>query len=101
VAWALRLTWYWQSAGDLDEAAREAECALRLARSHHAVPATLVADVALTMARIAQDRDDSLGCRTHLERAVTVLQASPDGADRDRLLGWALVGLGDPATARR
>jgi tetratricopeptide (TPR) repeat protein len=95
VARALRLAWHWQAVGDLDLAAQDAERALRLTRGHHAVPATLVADVSLTIAGIARDRDDTEGCRTHLEHAVTVLQLAPDGADRDRLLGWSLVGLGD------
>src|SRR5262245_16864759 len=95
VARALRLARYWQAVGDLDEAARESQRARRLACSHPAVPVTLVADVELTIARIAQDRDDTGGCRAHLHRAVTVLETAREGADRDRLLGWALVGLGD------
>jgi tetratricopeptide (TPR) repeat protein len=89
---ALRLAGHWQRAGDLDEAARDGERASRLARGHPAVPATLAADVALTMARIALDRDDLPGARAQLEHAIAVLQAAPEGADR---LGWALVGLGD------
>ncbi len=92
---ALRLARHWQAVGDLDEAARDAERALRLAHRHPAAPATLVADAALTLARIAQDRDDAVSCRTHLHHAITALQAAPAGADRDRLLGWALIGLGD------
>jgi tetratricopeptide (TPR) repeat protein len=89
---ALRLAWFWQALGDLDEAARDAERALRLARRHSA---TLVADVALTAARIAQDRDDAVGCRAHLHCALTTLEQAPAGADRDRLRGWAMVGLGE------
>ena len=47
------------------------------------------------MARIAQERDDIDASRAHLEHAATVLHAAPPGADRDRLRGWVLVGLGD------
>src|SRR5690242_2679470 len=90
---ALRVAWYWQGKGDLGEAARAAERALRLAGDWG--PATLVADVALTLARIAQDRDDNAGCRAYLERAAGVLGPAPAGGDRDRLLGWVLVGLGE------
>src|ERR1041385_9065232 len=54
---AVRPAWYWHAAGDLDESARYAERARRLAARHPAVPVTLVADVALTAARIARDRD--------------------------------------------
>ncbi len=98
---ALRLARYWHAAGDLDQAARDAERARRLTGRHPAAPATLVAAVALTAARIAQDRDDDAGCRSHLEWAVAVLEPAGDGsraaADpaRGDLLGWALVGLGD------
>jgi tetratricopeptide (TPR) repeat protein len=92
VTQALRLAGYWQRTGDLDEAARDGERASRLARGHPAVPVTLAADVALTMARIARDRDDLARASAELEHAIAVLQAAPEAADR---LGWALVGLGD------
>ena len=98
---ALCLAWYWHGAGDLDEASQAVQRARRLAGRRCAVPATLVADLALTAARIAQDRDDTAGCRVHLELAVAVLEAAGDdagtiaGASGNRLLGWSLVGLGD------
>jgi tetratricopeptide (TPR) repeat protein len=90
----LRLAWYWQTVGDLDAAARAAERALRLAHRQE-VPAKLVADAALTMARIAQDRDEFARCRDQLEHAVAVLRTAADDEERDRLLGWALVGVAD------
>jgi tetratricopeptide (TPR) repeat protein len=91
----LRLAWYWQTIGDLDAAGRAAECALRLTHRDRAVPPELAADAALTMARIAQDRDDFASCRDHLEHAVALLRRATDGTDRDRLLGWALLGLAE------
>lgn len=91
----LRLTWYRQTVGDLDTAARYAGHALTLARSHPAVPAELVADAALAAARVARDREDFTGCEEHLEHAVGVLRDAPEDPDRDQLLALALVGLGD------
>jgi tetratricopeptide (TPR) repeat protein len=92
---ALRLTWYRQTIGDLDTAARYAQRALALAHSHPAVPAALVADAALAAARVARDREDFAGCQEHLEHAIAVLRAAPGDPDRDQLLALALVGLGD------
>ena len=92
---ALRVAGYWQSVGDLAEASRAAHRALRLAHTHGAVPATLVAEAALTVARIAQDGDDLARSRVHLNHAVDLLEAAPSDAERDRVLAWALVGSGD------
>jgi tetratricopeptide (TPR) repeat protein len=91
----LRLARYWLAKGDLDEAAHDAHRALRVARRHPAVPATLTADVALTVARIEQGCDDLADRRTLPEYAINVLESAPESADRDRLLGWALLALGD------
>jgi len=91
----LRVAGYWQAVGDLDEAARAARRALQLARRHGVMPVTLVAEAALTAARIAQDADDLAGSRVHVDYAVDVLEAAPPDAARDRVLAWAFVGAGD------
>ena len=72
---------------EIEQEGRYAGRALQLARSGEALPQALVADAALTMAHIARDRDDLVGCRAHLEYAITL------ASNGDRL-GWALVGLG-------
>jgi len=95
VARRLDLARYWHRHGDLDEAARHAEHALRLVAAAGSVPATVQADAAVTAAEIDRDRDDSAVGRTRLEHAVQLLDAAPPAARRARVLVRALTGLGD------
>jgi tetratricopeptide (TPR) repeat protein len=90
----LRVARHWQAAADLDDAARDAYRALRLVGRHRPMPATLAADIALTLAQIERDRDDATASRAHLDHAIDLLQPAT-GPMRDQLLAWALIGLGD------
>lgn len=99
----LRSARYWYSIGDLDEAARAGRHALDLALADHrdAVPRLLLADIVLNLARTEQDRDDYVAGHAGLEYALNLLESITGGgnsaatADRDRLLAWTLVGLGE------
>ena len=99
----LRAARYWYSAGALDEAARSGRRALSLARSRTSVTGLLLpAQIALTLARVEQDRDDYVaghGLLTYalglLDPAFRTLDPVPGGAAADRLLVWTLVGLGE------
>lgn len=90
----LRVARHWQATADLDDAARDAYRALRLVERHHPVPATLAADIALTLAQIERDRDDSAVSRAHLDHAIDLLQPAIEPA-HEHLLAWALISLGD------
>jgi tetratricopeptide (TPR) repeat protein len=91
----LTLARHWQATGELDEAAHDGYRALRLVRRCRPVPGTMLAEVALTLARVERDRDEPGACLGHLDSAVSALQAAPPAPDRDRLLTSALVELGD------
>ncbi|GIJ43821.1 hypothetical protein Val02_07070 [Virgisporangium aliadipatigenens] len=76
----LRLARYWIHAGDLDEAAVHARHALRLALRG---PDDLLADAAVTAARIERDRDRPGAALEALRRAGSVLT---DDVSRGRVL---------------
>jgi tetratricopeptide (TPR) repeat protein len=91
----LRLARYWEADGDLDEAVGPVRQALCLVRRHPGAPVALAVEVAVTAARIERDRDNPAAGRAALTWAVELLDATPAGADRDRLLSRVLVDLGD------
>jgi tetratricopeptide (TPR) repeat protein len=88
---------YWQATADLDEAARDAYRALRLVRSCRpgVAPVRLVAEIALTLAHVERDRDRYAASRAHLEYSLSLLEPATSTVERDGLLVWTLVGLGD------
>jgi tetratricopeptide (TPR) repeat protein len=91
----LRLAAYWRADGDLDEAARHANRALRLVADGRTVPDLLAAEVAVMGAEIARDRADYACAYSHMSGAVDRLDGLPASDQRDRLLVRALIGLGD------
>lgn len=95
IAWRLRLARYWQANGDLDEAARHCDNAVRLARRCPSTPAVLAAEAGLTMAHIERDRADYTASHEHLTLTGDLVQTIPPGGDRDRLSALASTGLAD------
>jgi len=88
----LRLARYWQAAGDLDEAARHAERAVRLLEPEHVYS---WAAASVTRAQIERDRLEYGAGSARLAAVVEVLDAQPAGPVVTGLLGRALVSLGD------
>jgi len=88
----LDLTVYWRSRADLDEAARHADAALRLAGS---MPAPVRADVLIRLAHIERDRDRPRVAAGILEQALGLLEPAEPSATRDRVLVAALAAAGD------
>jgi tetratricopeptide (TPR) repeat protein len=80
---------YWRAKGDLDEAARHAEHALRLVAGAPSASGPLAVAVAITAAEIARDRAEYDAARDHFAWAVEQAPVS------DPLLVRALLGLGD------
>jgi Tfp pilus assembly protein PilF len=92
----LRLARYWQTDGDLDEAATHARRALRLMQTRGpAVPLELAVDVATSAAHVERDRDNPVASRAALDWVVDLLDAAPVSPRRDQLLSRVLVDLGD------
>src|SRR6266508_1680926 len=89
----LRLARYWQTSGDLDEAARHAHRALRLL---HGSPVELAGEVTLTLAEIETDRCEYASGRARLVQLVDELDGLPAAGRAGRLLlARALTSLGD------
>jgi tetratricopeptide (TPR) repeat protein len=84
---------YWQARGDLEEAARHAGRALRLAA--RVGPTRAYAMAALTVAEIGRDRVDYASSRARLEEVVARLEVEPSTRANDWLLVRALTCLGD------
>jgi tetratricopeptide (TPR) repeat protein len=84
---------YWHTRGDLDEAARHASQALRLAA--RIGPVDLHVLTALAVAEIGNDGGAYAASRGLLEEAVRLLEATPSTRDQSRLLARALTCLGD------
>jgi tetratricopeptide (TPR) repeat protein len=91
----LALARYWQTAGDLDQAAGDAYRAHGLLHRRAAAPAGLAAEISLTLAAIERDRDRADRSREHLQDALARLEPVPPAAGRDRLLARTLIALGD------
>ena len=98
----MRAARYWYFIGDLDEAARAGQHALKLARTAQANAALtktarglLLAEIALLVARTEQDRDNYAAGFTHLTYALSQLEPMAGTDARDRLLTWTLIGLGE------
>jgi tetratricopeptide (TPR) repeat protein len=93
---SVRAARYWYSVGDLDEAARAGRRALALARSRASTTGLMLpAQIALTLARVEQDRDDYVAGHGLLTYALGVLEPASGSTAGDRLRVWALIGLGE------
>ena len=91
----LLLAEYWRAHGDLDEANRHADRALRLLARGSTVPGQLAATTAVTAAEIARDRAQRATAHDRHVWAVDLLETLPATDARERLLARALLGLGD------
>ena len=82
----LRLAQYWRARGDLDEAARHADRALRLVSEDGTVPDLVAVEAAILAAEIACDRTEYAAAHAGLLGATERLNSLRHTVARDRLV---------------
>ena len=88
----LDLVAYWRAHANLDEAAKHAHVALRLAEP---LPVAVLGEVAVTVAQVERDRDRPAVALAILTGAIDRLERAAAAPQRDRVLVAALAAVGD------